>query len=159
MKRERTGNPIANLYDQCEKATSSSASRSIRNKLSDRDLRRAKFTIQRDKAKRIKPTLGEMTELINDTKDYPMKVDQSTLSRHLHRVDVERNSKKGDFPDNVDLPRWLARRRSFCDKFKKLDKSDIIVGDEAFFGLAARQRMHEKDWQIDGHAAIAKYNA
>lgn len=151
MKKNNEPTVIQSLYKACEKEVKASESRSVRNKLSDRDIRRAKLEITSCLARRVKPRLSDLKDLINETKAGCQQISTSTLSRQLSANGIICTHKHGDYPANVDLPKWLAKRRGFCDKFKKRDKSLILMGDEAFFSLHEKQRLNEKTWSVSEH--------
>ena len=159
MKRAASGDPLVDLYLASEEAAKSSAARSIRNKLTERDLRRARLLTLRSTQQGSRITLDEIAADINDVKEGVRKVHKSTLCRHLGEVGIRYSPSKGDYPEGIDLPRWLAQRRGFCDRLKKMPKEGVLFGDEAFFGLTRRAHTNELRAHVDGHAAFPRRHA
>ena len=157
MKRNNEPTIIQSLCESCEKEVKASEARSIRNKLNDRDIRRTTLEITSCLARRTKPRLADLRDLINETKAGCQQISVSTLIRHLSANGITCTYKRGDYPADVDLPKWLAKRRGFCGKFKKRDKSFILIGDEAFFSLHEKQRLCEKTWSVSGHRPDVVY--
>lgn len=135
------------------------AAQGKRNKLSGRDIRRVVLEVKRKYSAGHKIDLAGLTEIANATKDGINRVHPSTVSRHLKQAKVACDSSLGNWPAHKDPSRWLRQRRGFAKVFKCNDKTKILMGDEAFFGLRRKDRQNEKTWYPIGHKKLHKYSA
>lgn len=130
-----------------------SAKRSIRNKLTKRDLRRATIIWKRGTSEGRHITLNEVTKIINDGKPLIKQVHRSTLSRHLEETPIRHNSSNENIPPRLkrkDLSSWLRIRRGMAQWRLKYGPSFIYSLDESIFGLHRKHSEGEAIWHPIG---------
>lgn len=124
-----------------------------KNKLSATNLTFLTLTVKRGRSTGKRHTYRSLANAINDTKTGTDTVSRRTIGNHAMEAKLVCSSKRGNWPAQIsfeDLPTWLRRRRGFCKVYKSIDKSNMIMADETFFGLERRTCMHKPSIHPEG---------
>lgn len=153
MRRSQSCSLIERLYEKCEKEARADRAKGIKNKLSPRDLRRISILAKRSYNSGYEIQYDPILDAINDTKENIQKISKATLSRHVNEAGLVSSKGPGSLPKDLkdkDVPRWLARRRSFSKWWKGTPKEHWFVADGSDFGLERKTRRAAKTLHPSG---------
>ncbi len=146
-KKQRANSLIQDLYNKCEKQANADKVRGIKNKLTQRDINRIAILAKRAYNSGYKVQYNPILEDINSMKTGINQISKPTLSRHIYEAGLVSSRGLQSLPKDLRdqaVPRWLARRRSFCKWWKGTPKEHWFVADGSNFGLQRKVRRGAK---------------
>jgi hypothetical protein len=148
------------LYDNASQAVFTAEAQGKRNKLSARDINHLRIYAKKTYAADEKISVRGLTEEANRTKEGTATVGATTVWNTFDRLGLACDARSGNWPRQIsyaELSGWLSRRRQFCKVMKSIDKSRIIMADESFFGLKAKQAKYSKETHPIGQKRQQQY--